>query len=169
MSAALAIVRSLCALVPGWIWALLLLWALAGGGVQTYRLRGEQAAHAQTRAEYAEATSRGYARTIARLRENLGRKEDAIAQAALRAQVLARESADLRESVDELQLRLDLADAALDAAAPAAVRQHAATLNRLFGQCAREYQALADRADGHASDTLMLLQAWPRGDDSPDP
>jgi len=36
------------------------------------------------------------------------------------------------------------------------------TANELLGECGAAYQELAAKADGHASDAMMLLQAWPK-------
>lgn len=55
-----------------------------------------------------------------------------------------------------------------DLATPAAaIREYAATTNRLFDNCQRDYQALAERAQGHANDVAKLLAAWPSNAKSP--
>lgn len=87
-------------------------------------------------------------------------------QGALNA-ARTRETA-LRRDVDSARsesdsLRAQSADAArkLASAAPAAVLEYAVAVNELLGQCQREYQGLAGKADGHASDARTLIDAWP--------
>ena len=89
-------------------------------------------------------------------------KDAAEARAAQRVAV-ARTDAERARAVAD-GLRGDLAAARLqlpDAACPA-VRQHAATLGELFGECSAEVGRLAGQAQGHAIDTLKLLEAWPQ-------
>lgn len=38
----------------------------------------------------------------------------------------------------------------------------ATTLGTVFNQCSKEYQSLAETADGHASDAVTLDKAWPK-------
>ena len=65
------------------------------------------------------------------------------------------ESVSLRDTIAAIRAKLPStpADAASNAASTAA---------NLLGECAAAYQELAGRADGHASDTLTLEQAWPQ-------
>lgn len=65
-----------------------------------------------------------------------------------------RESDGLRGDLDAVRLH---AAQSSDAASVAV-----ATLGNLFESCVREYQGLAEVADGHASDSLMLQSAWPK-------
>lgn len=48
------------------------------------------------------------------------------------------------------------------AAAPDAERQYASTVTALLDECQAAHRELAAAADGHAADSLMLQQAWPR-------
>lgn len=82
--------------------------------------------------------------------------------AAKREQDLRRDGDSLRNNFERLRdqaaaTRRDLPTATSDAA-----RATAATATELLEICAREYQALARAADGHASDTLTLQQSWPK-------
>ena len=65
------------------------------------------------------------------------------------------ESVSLRDTIAAIRAKLPSTpgDAASNAASTAA---------NLLGECAAAYQELAGRADGHASDTLTLEQAWPQ-------
>jgi len=69
-----------------------------------------------------------------------------------------------RARAESVSLRDELATARRDmpSASCTSIREHAAALNDVFGQCAAEIERLAATADGHASDALMLEQAWPR-------
>lgn len=75
----------------------------------------------------------------------------------------------LRAAADRLRaerdsLRDELADARqqLPTASCSSVREHAATLNAVFGACTAALEGMAGAAAGHASDSLMYQQAWPR-------
>lgn len=46
--------------------------------------------------------------------------------------------------------------------APDADHQYLATVSAVLDQCQSAYRDLAVQADGHAADSLMLQQAWPR-------
>ena len=75
------------------------------------------------------------------------------------AQVAAAAAGDaagrLRDDVADLQRRLP--SATLDAC-----RRDAAALGAVFSACRAEYEALGRDAQGHANDTLMLQEAWPK-------
>lgn len=89
-------------------------------------------------------------------------KDDAIKAAAVRQTALARDAAAVRTERDGLRDELAAARQQLPNAACPAVREYAATVNQLFGACTAELESVARQADGHASDALMLLDAWPK-------
>lgn len=66
-----------------------------------------------------------------------------------------------RGAADRLRNDLDTARATLPSATCSAARDYAATVNELFGECTATAGRLAEAADGHAADALMLQQAWP--------
>jgi hypothetical protein len=87
--------------------------------------------------------------------------DEAARAAAARA---AGQRADLARVADErdgLQHALAIArergEKSLDAC-----RQHAATLEAVFAECRGRYEAVGRDAAGHASDSLMLQEAWPK-------
>jgi hypothetical protein len=49
----------------------------------------------------------------------------------------------------------------LAAAPPAAALEYATTAGELLADCSRDYAGMAAKADGHASDAVMLRDAWP--------
>ena len=80
-------------------------------------------------------------------------------EARLRADLdrVRAESQRLRDSVATANVRLRLPDA------PAAsVADYASTAGELLLQCTEAYRELAAAADGHATDAMMLREAWPR-------
>lgn len=90
------------------------------------------------------------------------RKDDAITEATkqaaankLAAASLAAVNRGLRD--DLANQRRDLSTASIDAA-----RKYAATANAVFGECASSNAGLAKAAAGHASDSLMFQEAWPK-------
>lgn len=62
---------------------------------------------------------------------------------------------------DSLRVQLSDAEQRLADAPAAAVREYAATANKLLGQCSERYTSLAARADGHAADAATCRAAWP--------
>lgn len=137
--------------------------ALAGftGAWQIQAMRHD-AAIASIKAEYLKrdfkALENAHADTI-RLQT---RKDEAERKARSREIALAGDLSRVRDVADGLRGELNAARAALPDAACAAVREHAAALNSIFGECADRLEAMAGKAQGHASDALTLLDAWPR-------
>lgn len=82
--------------------------------------------------------------------------------AAKREQDLRRDGDSMRGAFDRLRDQAAATRRDLPAATPDAARATAATATELLESCAREYQALARAADGHASDTLTLQESWPK-------
>ena len=71
------------------------------------------------------------------------------------------DAARARGAADRLRNDLATARATLPDATCSTVREYTATVNELFGECAETAGRLAEAADGHAADALMLQQAWP--------
>lgn len=87
--------------------------------------------------------------------------QGALNAARTRETTLRRDLDSARAESDSL--RAQSADAArrLASAAPAAVLEYALAANDVLDHCQREYQELAGKADGHASDARTLIEAWP--------
>ena len=147
------ILRYLAAFIVGGILAGLATWKVQGWhyGEQIFQIRFNQA----------DSNAKAYSRAMAVGDERQRKKDKALHEANQRAQRLALASADLRTAADRLQHDLDAARSRLPQATCEATRAHAATLQRVFGECTAEYRAMAERAAGHASDALMFDQAWP--------
>lgn len=93
------------------------------------------------------------------------RKDNAERLAATRQSALAAASAAVRDERDRLRDELNASTMRLPDSSCSSVRQYAATLGAVFGECAAEAGGLAEKAGGHAIDALKLIQAWPTKED----
>lgn len=89
-------------------------------------------------------------------------KDEAINAATKRTHQAVAAAAAARAVTDSLRddlsrARADIASASLDA-----VRKYATTASAVLGECSAEVERLAGAAAGHASDSLMYQQAWPK-------
>lgn len=120
------------------------------------------------RMEWAAATAAANedARRLERARQS--RADDAGRLAAAREAGIAAATRRVAGERDGLR---DAVDVARERGAQSldACRQHAATLEDVFRQCGRQLQEVAREADGHASDSLKLQQAWPIDSLTPGP
>lgn len=113
-------------------------------------------------ARYTAATAAESARNEKITADLQKRKDDALLQANARAN--ANKAAADRLAAANVGLRNDLADQQrnLSTASSDAVRQYATTANTVFGECSAAIERLAGEAAGHATDSLMYQQAWPK-------
>lgn len=82
--------------------------------------------------------------------------------AATKRETKLRADADAaRRTVDGLRRTLYDFRASLPGASTAALIARADTAAELFGACVEEYRSVAESADRHASDAVMLIEAWP--------
>lgn len=79
-----------------------------------------------------------------------------------RQSILQADAAATRTERDSLRHQLDAATASLSDASTASVRKYAATLADVFGQCTKRLEEMGGAAQGHASDSLMYQEAWPK-------
>lgn len=126
--------------------------------VQSWRY-GEQIA--SMKQEASEATTKAVKAAMDKTLTDQKRKDDALIEANKRAQYNAVAATRARGAADSLrdelaEARVDLSSATIDAA-----RNYAAAISDVFGQCVDEYRGLAEKASGHASDSLMYQKAWP--------
>lgn len=89
-------------------------------------------------------------------------KDEAVKRAEARAVQAEARAAGLRRQSDSLRDQLSAANARLPAAPDSAVREYAATLNAVFGECQAAYADMAGKAEGHAADVRLLKESWPR-------
>lgn len=79
-----------------------------------------------------------------------------------RIQGLQVAAAGVRAESDGLRRDLDANTANLSRATPDACRKYAAAVNAVLGDLEKAGGGVAEKADGHASDSLTLQQAWPK-------
>ena len=131
----------------------------AGGWkTQGWRL-GEQIADIERASAEASAKAQAAARAAEQsfaLQLQKAQDESAKRETKLRADV-----ADARRTADGLRGTLYEFRASLPNAAPATVIARADTAAELLGACVSEYRGVAESADRHAADAVMLLDAWP--------
>lgn len=132
--------------------------ATAAWQVQGWRYGGQIARIEAAQVQQAETAVR---EALAKTQVMQHKKDEALHEATKRAQRHAAAAAAARADADGLRDELATARDQLPGAACASVRQHAATVNQLFAQCAGVVEGLARQADGHAADALMFEQAWP--------
>ena len=89
-------------------------------------------------------------------------KDDAIKKAESRAAAAAVSAAANRAESDGLRTQLELSRSSIPDATGDSLRAYATTLNTVFGECQREYEALGRHATSHASDSLTLQMSWPK-------
>ena len=89
-------------------------------------------------------------------------KDDAIKAAEQRAKQNAAAAAAARADADSLRTQLDGVPARIARATDSAVREYAHASSVVFAECVRSYQELAGKADGHANDARLMLEAWPQ-------
>ena len=89
-------------------------------------------------------------------------KDDAIKAAEQRAKREAVNAAALRSERDGLRAQLAATTVLLPSASCSSVREYTATLNGLFDQCAGAFEDMAGKAAGHAADSRLMLEAWPK-------
>ena len=141
--------------------ALVAAFVAAAGAWQTQNWRYgqiiaiEKTKHAESVAE-AEKTARLVEQTMT------AKLQEAQRAAQTREISLRRDIDAARRESDGLRGELAKSRTELSYASESSVRQRAAALTDVFDQCARTVEDLAAKADRHASDALMLLNAWPK-------
>ena len=137
--------------------------AIAAAGAWAYQGHRYDAQLSDVRREYLQrdftALEAQYADTI-RLQK---KADDAQAKATVRIRTLAADRDTIRGAVE--RLRGDLT--ALPACHGASTSDHAGVVHTdpvqdVLSECAGVVADLAAKADGHASDVMMLREAWPR-------
>lgn len=136
--------------------------ALAFGGgwkVQAWRY---DAQIADIQAQHATALARANQKALDDTIKMQRTKDEAIAKAEQRAKTQAANAAVLRSERDGLRAQLSATTVQLPSASCTSVREYAAAINGLFDQCAGAYQDMAGQAQGHAADSRLMLEAWPK-------
>lgn len=114
------------------------------------------------RYEMSEAARKTFEAAQREADQRIKEKDDALKRATERAQQNTRAADLARDESDGLRNQLAAADAAMSTAADDAVRKYAATANAVLAACTARYIDVARDAAGHASDSLMYQEAWPK-------
>ena len=122
-------------------------------------------------AEIEAANSAAVAAATAQAMEDtnqMQRKKDAaLQQATKRAQENASAAAAARAERDGLRNQINTATSALPTATCSSARSYAATAAAVFEHWAAALEELATTADGHATDSRTLTNAWPTTERKP--
>lgn len=141
--------------------ALVLGAALAGLGAWQAQALRYDARIADMRQAHAQASADAAQKAMDDTIKMQRTKDAAIQQAEQRAAQNAAAADTARRTVDGLRGTLYEFRASLPSASTAALITRADTAAELFGACVNEYRSVAESADRHASDAVMLIEAWP--------
>jgi hypothetical protein len=87
-------------------------------------------------------------------------KDDAVAKAQAQARTNAAAADSARLERDGLRDDLVASRGTFASSTNASLSAYADTLSVVFEQCTKEYSDMAAKADGHATDTSTLFNAW---------
>ena len=146
-------------------------WAIAAvlaamlvGGVAWWRYslikQGQAEAIAEVQAKAAEQLQIA-AQQTANMQEV---KDEAIQNATTRAKANAAAAASARSELGKLRESV-ASHPSVSGDSCAASVDRAAALGAVFGECSAALVELADKADNHANDAVMLHESWPALDD----
>ena len=110
--------------------------------------------------EYAQQLAKANADALAKYTDMERKKQEALNEANKQAQRNARAADAARTELE--RLRQQLASGSVSTATCGSVRNYAATLQAVFGECAASLEWMAKEADGHALDSRTLNGAWPK-------
>ena len=136
--------------------------ALGFGGGWTangWRLGAEIA---QIKQDQSDAVTKGVQQALADTIKYQRTKDEAIKKAESRAAIAAASAAANRAESDGLRAQLEQSRSSIPNATHDSLRAYATTINTVFGECQREYEALGRHATSHASDSLTLQMSWPK-------
>ena len=117
------------------------------------------------KAQYEYTQKALVAQAAARKREQdlEAKLQDAQNEARTRESALVAAADNARLERDGLRDDLSTIRDRLSSASSDSLRKYAATANAVLQECTDQLTELARKADGHASDALMLSQGWPSG------
>lgn len=131
----------------------------AAWGVQGWRLGAQIEAQ---RAAQATALARAEADARANEISFQQRLTEARNASAQREAALRRDLAASGRALDVLQHTADVLGREVSGYSQPAAADAAATAAELLAACGREYRGVAEAADRHAQDAVMLHEGWPR-------
>lgn len=113
-------------------------------------------------AKQAEAFTQAQKQTLDENQRLQAIKDKAVKDAEKRAFKLAADLATARLIGDGLRDDLASSRLQLSEASRGSVNQYASTLSVVFAECVRSLEEVAGKADGHATDSRTLIEAWPK-------
>ena len=113
-------------------------------------------------ADHEAASALAHKAALDRYAELERQKQEAVNEANRIAQRNARAAASARAESERLRNQVAAASSGVSTATVTSLRDYAATLSTVFGECVAEFEGLAKTADGHAFDSRTLRQAWPQ-------
>ena len=117
---------------------------------------------ADTAAQHAVALANAHQKALDDTIRMQRTKDDAIKAAQDRAKREAANAAAARTERDGLRAQLAAATVQLPVASCTSVREYGTTLTGLLDQCAGAFEAMAREASGHAADSRLMQEAWPK-------
>ena len=136
--------------------------AVAGAtGAHLYTRSHYETVLAERTAAHATALAQANADALAETVSLQAVANEATRKSAIRIAAVKRDAAAARTERDGLLNDLAAYTVRLPGATCTAAVEYASTVNELFGICADQLGAVAAQADGHASDAMMLREAWP--------
>ena len=114
------------------------------------------------KAQHAEATAKAQSDARATEKALSDKLQEAQNNATKRENKLRNDAAAARRTADGLRNTIYSIRADLPSYSQSAAAKTADTAAELLQQCADEYRSVAEAADRHAADAVMLFEAWPQ-------
>lgn len=131
-------------------------------GIQFWKHRLIDQGYDKAVAQYAAAAVKASEKSRLATARMQKEKDDAEVAAAERMALQKRDADRLRSERDGLRRDLATSRDQLSRAPIDAVREYAVTAADVFEQCVARYADLAEKADGHSSDTEKMIKSWPK-------
>ena len=114
------------------------------------------------KSQHTEATAKAQSDARATEKALSDKLQEAQNNATKRENKLRNDAAAARRTADGLRDTIYSIRADLPSYSQSAAAKTADTAAELLQQCADEYRSVAEKADRHAADTVMLRDAWPK-------
>jgi len=144
------------------IGAIALVFAGCVYGVHTYDKYQQGIGEARIQALWDKEKIETATVTLQRTNELQKEKDDALIQTEIHRKALLSLATTASKSSRLFDTTLATSLATESKASRDALTQYTTTLSAVLSECQRAYTGMAKEADGHASDSLMYQQAWPK-------
>lgn len=150
-------------LVPSWVYAVAVAALSVAFLWQGTRIAEERLQWANLQRDAAIASKKALEVAHAETVRMQGERDAAVREAEIRKQQKARDAAAVELEHDGLRNELAVLRAALSSDSRETCVARADAIAELFEVCVGKYRSLAEKAQGHLGDALMLDEAWPKG------